>query len=104
MEDCPVQEKFLFTYHITPHSTTGVAPAEALLGMRRPRSILDYLHQAQQKLSHDSSKPLRTFKVGEVVLAENFTGKHPKWLVGTILEVTGPLSYTIRLEEGSSVR
>ncbi len=33
---------FLFWYRLTPHSTTGVAPAELLLG-RRPRSRLDLL-------------------------------------------------------------
>ena len=34
--------KFLFWYRLTPHSTTGVPPAELLLG-RRPRSKLDLL-------------------------------------------------------------
>ena len=34
--------KFLFTHWITPHSTTGVAPSELLMG-RRLRSRLDGL-------------------------------------------------------------
>ena len=34
--------RFLFQYRLTPHSTTGIAPAELLLG-RRPRSHLDFL-------------------------------------------------------------
>lgn len=34
---------FLFHYRLTPHSTTGVAPAELLMG-RRPRCHLDLLH------------------------------------------------------------
>ena len=33
--------RFLFQYRITPHSTTGISPAELLLG-RRPRSHLDH--------------------------------------------------------------
>ncbi|VDI12898.1 Hypothetical predicted protein [Mytilus galloprovincialis] len=32
--------KFLFTYRLTPHATTPIAPAEMLMG-RRPRSLLD---------------------------------------------------------------
>ena len=39
--DSQIQE-FLFRYRITPHSTTGIPPAELLLG-RRPRSRLDLL-------------------------------------------------------------
>ena len=34
--------KFLFKYRITPHSSTGVAPAELLMG-RHLRSRLDFL-------------------------------------------------------------
>ena len=54
--------KVLFTYRMTPHSTTGQAPAELLLG-RRPRTCLDLLrpntsdrvecNQQQQKFRHD---------------------------------------------------
>lgn len=53
---------FLFAYRLTPHSTTGVSPAELLFG-RRPRSLLDSLHpdlpskvskcQERQKAAHD---------------------------------------------------
>ncbi|KAJ8377010.1 hypothetical protein SKAU_G00075900 [Synaphobranchus kaupii] len=35
--------RFLFQYRITPHTTTGVSPAEMLMG-RRPKSHLDLLH------------------------------------------------------------
>ena len=33
---------FLLQYRITPHSTTGISPAEMLMG-RRPRSCLDLI-------------------------------------------------------------
>ena len=56
--------RFLFQYRITPHSTTGVSPAELLMG-RRPRSHLDLMHpsietrvlssQARQKSGHDKT-------------------------------------------------
>ena len=116
LSDLPIQErlsKFFFSYRLTPHTTTGVAPAELLMG-RRPRSLLDNLHpdlsqrvehrQAKQKQSHDTSKPLRNFVVGDTVFAENFTGTLPKWLSGVIAEVTGPLSYVVKLSDGATVR
>ena len=34
------RSKFLLNYRLTPHSTTGITPAELLLG-RRPHSVLD---------------------------------------------------------------
>ena len=36
--------------------------------------------------------------------AENFTGSPPKWSPGTVIEVTGPLSYRVELQTGTSVR
>ena len=64
--------KVLFSYRITPQGTTGVSPAELLLG-RRPHTRLDLLHpntagrveerQQQQKQQHDSRMRLK----GEIV-------------------------------------
>lgn len=111
-----VQEKlskFLFQYRITPHTTTGVSPAELLMGQRL-HSRFDLLYptmsekvqtqQLKQKLNHDRSKPLRTFEVGDTVFAENFTNTPPKWLPGKVVKVTGPLSYQIELQSGILVR
>ena len=45
MHNLPIQDrlsKFLLTYRLTSHKTTGVAPAELLMN-RRPRSLLDNL-------------------------------------------------------------
>ena len=116
MHDLPIQErlsKFLLTYRLTPHSATGIAPAELFMG-HRPHSLLDNLRpdlslkvgsrQVKQKLSHDNSKPICTFAVGEVVSAENFTGKSPKWSPGSMAEVTGPLPYVIQLQDGTTRR
>ena len=105
--------KFLFKYRITPHSVTGVPPSELLLG-RRLRCRLDTWHpdisqrvehqQRRQKQAHDCATPQRSFNVGDLVFAENFTGTPPKWLPGTVVTVTGPLSYQVQLESGSTVR
>ena len=57
-----VISQYLFQYRLTPHSTTGVSPAELLMN-RRPRCRLDLLRpdvsgrvlqkQEQQKANHD---------------------------------------------------
>ena len=71
--------KFLFKYRITPHTTTGIPPAELLFG-RCPRSTLDpelsnkvENQQQKQKDQHDNSKPVRKFDVDDRVFAEMFT-------------------------------
>ena len=105
--------KFLFKYRITPHSSTGIAPSELLMG-RRLRSRLDLLkpdlaatvanNQLKQKLSHDNSKPYRTFTEGDAVYVEDFTATKQKWIPGTIQKTTGPLSYDVELLNGSTVK
>ena len=111
IQDCLSQ--YLFRYRITPHSTTGIAPAELLMG-RRLRSKLDLLYpelsdrmeqkQMRQKHCHDSGKPARNFTTGDLVYAQNFTNTGPKWLPGVVVAVTGPLSYQVELQSGSTVR
>ena len=92
-------------YRNTPSSTTGVTPAE--LFMRRPlKTRLDLLRpqlrskvvrkQADQKQRHDAHSCDREFDVGERVLARNLR-EGPKWLLGTILERTGPVSYRVQV-------
>ena len=62
--------RVFFNYRITPHTTTGIAPAELLMN-RRPRSHLDLLHpdvsgavrrkQLKQKVGHDCHCHQHTF-------------------------------------------
>lgn len=61
--------KFLFSYRITPQSTTGLAPAEILLG-RRPRSRFDLLHPDIYKKVKDKNKTKYPKLIG--VLSGNF--------------------------------
>ena len=104
--------RFLFWYRLTPHSTTGVPPAELLLG-RIPRSQLDLLKpqlsskvqqkQDAQKKNHDVHSKQREFRVGDIVFVRDFpSGK--RWLTGSVTEVRGPLSYHITLSDGRVVR
>ena len=104
--------RFLFWYRLTPHSTTGVPPAELLLG-RIPCSQLDLLKpqlsskvqqkQDAQKKNHDVHSKRREFRVGDTVFVRDFpSGK--KWLTGSVTEVKGPLSYNVTLSDGRVVR
>ena len=97
--------RFLFRYHITPHSTTGITPAEMLLG-RRPRSKLDLVHpdvagkvakKQDPMKAQGPAKPVRAFQVGDRVYGRDYRDKANKWLPGgsrdhcptTSVEVSG---------------
>ena len=99
---------YLLAYRTTPHSTTGVPPCQLLmnrelrtrLSLLRPdrdSTVLD--KQATQKSSHDRRAHDREFVVGDRVCARNLrTG--PEWVLSTVVEVLGPVSYIIETDEG----
>ena len=95
--------QFLFQYRITPQSTTGVSPAQLLMG-RRLRSHLDLLHpdtadRVMKKQEKSVTKrPLRQFELGEKVLVRNYNG--PKRIKGKVVRITGPISYQVETENG----
>ena len=103
--------RFLFKYRITPHSTTGLASAEMLMS-RKPRSRLDVLHpdvrqrvqnqQKKQKELHDQHAVDRQLRPGDLVYSREY-GKQQKWCPGVINTQTGPVSYTIQLEDDREV-
>jgi len=100
--------RVLLTYRLTPQGTTGISPAELLLG-RRPRTRLDLLKphtadrveskQAQQKLKHDNTSKFRVFQIGDSVWIKNHGTGHP-WLAGVIESKSGPVNFSVRLEDG----
>jgi hypothetical protein len=100
--------RFLLSYRITPHTTTGQSPAEMLM-KRQIRSRLDLARpdlehrvqnkQQDQKSNHDKRTKLREFQTGATVYARNFA-RGPKWLPGTVVAELGPLSYRIELVDG----
>ena len=104
--------RFLFKYRITPHSTTGVPPAELVFG-RKLRSHLDHLRpnlgdtvrqsQARQKAAHDSHAKTQDFAVGDFVYVQN-CGQGPKWLEGKVVEVLGSVVYNVLLGDGRQVK
>ena len=104
--------RVLFSYRVTPHTTTGLSPAELLLG-RKLRCTLDSIHpdlsrkvmkkQEQQTKDHNKKAKGRWFKTGDSVLTQNFS-LGPKWIPGIIESVTAPVSYKVMLGDGRVVR
>ena len=93
-----ILSRFLFQYRITPHTTTGVTPAELLLS-RRPRTHLDLAlpsvempviktQERQVTYKNQLSRP-RIFQEHDSVLVCNFT-TGPPWLSGIIIQSAGP--------------
>ena len=60
-------------------------------------------NQLRQKEGHDQHARERQFSVSDCVYVRNF-GQGEVWLPGVISEVTGPVSYTIELTDGRTVR
>ncbi|XP_038590459.1 uncharacterized protein K02A2.6-like [Micropterus salmoides] len=104
--------RVLFSYRVTPHTTTDLSPAELLQG-RKLRCTLDLIHpdlslkvqgkQERQIRDHDRKARGRWFKPGDSVLTQNFS-LGPKWIPGIIESVTGPVSYKVLLGDGRVVR
>ena len=104
--------RVLMAYRTTPQSTTGVSPSELLQG-RRIRTRLDLLkpgvnehveqRQLQQKLSHDKSARRMGFMKGDTVYAQNF-GTGQKWIPAVVQEVTGPVSFLVKFQDGRLIR
>ena len=105
-------QRFLFDYRRTPQSTTGKSTLE-ILNNRKMRSRLDLLHPSLQGKIHKKQKLMkemkdrrtheRHFAAGDSAYIKNF-GSGPKWLVGTVGDVTGPVSYTVVLGDGRECR
>ena len=99
-------QRFLFEYRITPHSTTGVPPANLLMN-RQLKSRLDLVVpnlskritdvQDRQKQQHDQHAKSRPFNVGDKVFVHIYSGPIT-WISGEIVQVTGPVSYKVRLD------
>lgn len=107
-------DRFLFNYRLTPHTTTGVSPAELMFG-RRLRSRLDLLwpadlvssrvadRQLSQMRNHTGTPRRLTLAPESTVMVRNYSGSS-KWLPSVITRQTGPLSYKCSLPTGVVVK
>jgi hypothetical protein len=103
---------FLFKYRLTPHSSTGVSPAEQIFG-RKLRSQLDLVkpdagqkarqEQDRQRKSHDAHAKPRSFVVGETVYTRNYA-QGTRWLPGTMVEIEGQVLVHVKLTDGRILR
>ena len=105
--------RFLFAYRTTPQSTTTVNPAELMFG-RKIKTRLDMLHpdlrskvishQHRQKDDHDRHhSQFRAFREGKKVYVRNYRSG-PNWLEGKIIQVLGPVSYTVQMSDGKLLK
>ena len=96
----------LFKYRNLVHSTTGQTPAELFLG-RTPRTKLSLVKpdlrgrvegkQEKSKELHDKQAKIRTFDRYQPVKVRDMRGTTEKWRSGVIVEITGPVTYIVRL-------
>jgi len=101
---------FLFKYRTTPQTTTGVTPAELLMG-RKLHTHLDMLvpyvgvkvskKQSLQKHAHDLHAKDKQFQVNDPVLAKNFSCSGSP---GKILRQSGAVTFLVGLPDGRVVR
>ena len=105
--------RYLLKQRTTPHSTTGVPPAELLMG-RPLRTHLDLVkpdvsgrvisQQQTQKSNYDKGTHYRSFSPGEPVYAGNFSQRGPQWFPGHILERDSSVTYLMKLADGRVIR
>ena len=104
--------RFLFSYRVTPQSVIETSPAELMFG-RRLRSHLDLMqpvmgakvhhHQEKQKSSHDLHAKARVLECGGKVFIKD-TSSSKEWDSGVVIEVNGPVTYKVKLQDGRILR
>ena len=99
----------LFTYCLTPQSTTGVSPGELLLGCRLRSRLKPHTaervekNQMKQKEQHDLRSRERKLEVGENVFVRNYHHGN-RWIPGTVEQKNGPVSFRVKLTDGRDRR
>ena len=108
-------DRFLFNYRLTPHTTTGVSPAELMFG-RRLRSKMDLLwpteglsvrvskKQETQKRYHTRRPREVQLKSEAPVMVRNYSKYGGRWAPANVRDQTGPVSYRCQLENGSLIK
>ena len=105
--------RFLLSYRVTPHTTTGVPPCELLM-RRTLRSLLDCPRpdvsrrvqgaQERQKQHHDRRSHERDFEDGERIFCRDFgRSSDARWIPAVVAD-SNQRWFTCRLPDGREVR
>ena len=88
--------RYLLTYRVTPHGTTGSSPSMLLKG-RQLRMLLDVVHpnigakvhKSQEKMTeyYNQKSKKRHFSPGDAVYVKNHTQSSPKWIPAVLREL-----------------
>lgn len=105
-------DKFLLKYRITPHTVTGVSPAELMFSrnirtvfdlLRPSTTIADRVARSQEKMKRSHSRPRQlNLNNGDRVLVRNFA-KGLKWSSGRVQQKTGRVTYKCQMDDGAIV-
>lgn len=96
--------RYLLTYRSTPSTSTGKSPAQLLMN-RNIKTILDRLHpDYAPKLSVQPNNKVRVFKENDPVYVRSYNTVDPPWVPATIINPTGPVSYTAETDQGNILR
>ncbi|PAA75827.1 hypothetical protein BOX15_Mlig026022g1 [Macrostomum lignano] len=107
-------QRLLLSYRNTPHSISGAAPSQLLIG-RRLRCRLDLLApsladdvQRRQERQLQGRRPAREFQPGDHVLLRDYSagaraGDTPRWAEGVVTGA-GSRNYTVDSERGQHFR
>lgn len=101
-------DNFLFAYRNTPHSFTGVTPAETFL-KNKPRTPLSFLKpyltgemetkQNQIKASSDKNRgKCRMFEIGESVFVRTVRNEIVNWQPGVVKSRKSNVTYLVKVE------
>ena len=101
-------QRFLFSYRLTPHATTGSAPCELLQG-RKLKCLLDLVRpdpssntadsQLRQEESFNKRTRTREFQIGQRVWVKTFSKNNPTWSLGVIESRKGPLTFVVLVDD-----
>ena len=107
-------DQFLFRYRVTPHSSTGVSPAELMFnrGVRTVFDLLQPFNKVQKKVNKNMSKMQNcskrsravSFKSGDKVLVKMYSKGSPKWVHAVVKCRTGAVTYRCSLPDGSVLK
>jgi hypothetical protein len=98
--------QFLSIYRTTPHSTTGLSPAELMYGRRLVTKLDKMRPNVDQKIIKKpevNTATLRSFQVGDTVWIRDYRDSKPKWVKAVVEKLCSPVSYFVNVD-GKAVK